>query len=162
MPRTVSKLKLTIATVWLLIAAGLAYIAPGTPWSHSDGAAPAVFADNSHAQMNRSAPTAYSGFIRTAQNTVAVDVTPATAGVNTVAFTVLDAQGLPVTATNWSATATLPGSTITPVKIVLSPFGQSSATATTPQLPSAGKWTFSITVTTGAAPLTFTQVVPIA
>jgi hypothetical protein len=161
-PRAGSRLRIAIGTVWLLVAAGLVYIAPGTPWSHSDGAAPAVIVDNSHAQMSRTAPTAYSGFIRTPLNTVAVDVTPATAGINTVGFTVLDAQGLPVPVKHWSATATLPGSTAAPVAIALSPFGDSSATAA-PQLPTAGQWTFKITVRTGsAAPVTFTHVVPIA
>jgi hypothetical protein len=126
------------------------------------GTASIVPAPGAMMDMMRGAANPYTGFIRGPQQTVVVDVTPATIGLNTVAITVLDARGAPAEVQRWSATATLPGSTLGPITVPLSSYG-SGVAAAAPQLPAAGRWTFAITVQlSGATPTTFTHVVPIA
>ena len=112
--------------------------------------------------MSHEAATAYSGFIRTPDQTLTVDVTPATPGPNTIAIAVLDAvkeTAAPVT--TWSASASLPGSNLPAVAVPLVSFGQGVAAAT-PDLPTAGNWTLTITVQIpGVGQKSFSHVIPI-
>ena len=168
----------------LAAATSLAYTAPGTPWARADVLAPPTSAEviqgpaaagpdatadptGSAApltpmDMEHEAATAYSGIIRAPGRTVLVDVSPAVAGINTIAVTVLDAKSAPAKVEEWSATASLPGGNVPDVAVPLKTFGDGAATAA-PDLPVAGKWLFTITVhIAGADPATFTHVVPIA
>jgi len=159
------RMRIAVTVSGLVAAASLVYTAPGTPWARADVLAPAADAVPGQAagaipEMTHAATT-YSGVIRTADRTVLVDAVPATVGINTVAVTVLDAKGAPAKVQKWSATASLPGAGVPDVAVPLKAFGEGVAAAD-PQLPVAGKWTFTITIrVAGASPTSFTHVVPI-
>jgi len=183
------RMRIAVIASGLAAATSLAYTAPGMPWARADvlaapaqtiapaaGANPAAgVAGLNHMNMygmggmsgmagmdmGQAEQDTFSGVVRTAGNTVLVDATPAAVGVNTVAITVLDAQRSPATVSQWSATASLPGSGLVPVTVPLQVIAGSVAAADV-SLPAAGQWTFTITVrVAGAAPVSFTQVVPI-
>jgi copper transport protein len=159
------RMRIAVTVSGLIAATSLVYTAPGTPWARADVLAPpadaaAAPAAETPAEMTHAATT-YSGVIRTADRTVLVDAVPATVGINTVAITVLDAKGAPAKVEQWAATARLPGAGIPDVAVPLKAFGEGVAAAD-PQLPVAGKWTFTITIrVAGASPTSFTHVVPI-
>jgi copper transport protein len=158
------RLRIAVTVSGLVAAASLVYTAPGTPWARADVLAPAADTGSAPAaaipEMTH-ATTTYSGVIRTADRTILVDAVPATVGSNTVAITVLDAKGAPAKVQQWSATASLPGAGIPDVAVPLKGFGEGVAAAD-PELPVAGKWTFTVTIrVAGASPTSFTHVVPI-
>lgn len=175
-PRSNTDVRIRIAVIasGLTAASALVYTAPGTPWADADVLAVVAQANRIQApaavgnvpadqgmdmDMSHEGATNYSGIIRTPGRTVLVDATPATAGVNTLAITVLDAKGAPAKVDQWSATASLPGAS--EVAVPLAPFGEGVASAA-PDLPVAGKWTFTITIRiAGSAPTSFTHVIPI-
>jgi hypothetical protein len=166
-PRSDLRMRIAMIASGLAAATAIVYTAPGTPWARADVLSPppapaAAAADDGAGtamDMEHDSATLYSGVIRTADRTVLVDAVPATAGINTVAITALDAKNVPVNVVAWSATASLPGRPA--VTVPLKGFGDGVASADA-DLPAAGSWTFKITIrAAGADPTTYTHVVPI-
>lgn len=161
--RRALRTRLAVTASGLAAATSVIYSAPGTPWARADvfSAPTAVAEPGSTLGPMTHDETTYSGIDRSAGGTVLVDATPAKAGNNTLAVTVLDAKGVPASVDQWSATASLPGAGVPDVPVPLKGFGDGVAAADA-DLPVAGKWTLTVTVRiAGADPTSFTHVVPI-
>jgi hypothetical protein len=163
------RMRIAVTASGLAAAGSLAYTVPGAPWANADVLAAPSAADSMtkpeapiDMDMSHGADAPYSGFIRLPDRTLLVDATPAKAGTNTIAVTMLDAKDAPADVDQWSATASLPGGGVPDVPVKLAGFGDGVAAADA-QLPVAGQWTLKITVqVAGEKPATYTHVLPIA
>ncbi len=76
---------------------------------------------------------------------VQVDIDPAQTGDNTVHLYAYTPQGAPLKVLKWSVKATLPGSGVEPMDVLLLPLTDSHATGQV-SLPMPGKWEFTVTL----------------
>jgi hypothetical protein len=163
------RIRVALVASGLAAATSLVYTAPGTPWARADVLTTRVETSVTPGSqpepvivMGHNSASNFGKIIRTPGGTVLIDATPATAGINTVAVTVLDGKDVPAKVEKWSATAELPGSGLPKVTVPLASFGAGVAAADA-KLAFPGDWTLTVTVqVAGAGSTTVTQIVPIA
>jgi copper transport protein len=97
--------------------------------------------------MSPDAGQAYYGISRTPKLIFQVDLVPARAGANTMLLTVLGPGNKPQRVLKWTATASRPTGSAQSLPIVVLPMSQGVAYAN-PQIPVAGDWRLSVTVST--------------
>jgi hypothetical protein len=116
----------------------------------SGGVIPAGVADHGmgmQADMSTAADKPYYGISRTPKLIVQVDLVPARVGTNTMVLTALGQGDALQQVQKWTATASLRSGDSPSVPVDVIPMSQGVARAV-PQLPVAGDWVFSITVST--------------